>query len=165
MKKLVFTLLAFAVVTGSMAFSVTTSTHKKASEIFIPIGKTDKTISLADLTTINFKDFEKLSGRHLNFIDKFEFKLAQRKLRKSIDKNGYIDNKKLEKFMDEGDHSTGFHVGGFLLGFFLGLIGVLLAYVINDNDNKPNRVKWAWIGFGVSVVIALIVLISALSAL
>ncbi len=145
MKKLLFTLLAFAFIASSTAFSVVTSAHKKAAEIFIPIGGTTKSISVADLSTISIRDFETLSGRHLNFFDRIGFKMAQRKLRKSINADGTINNKKLEKFLDEGDHSSGFHLGGFALGFFLALIGVLIAYLIND-DYKRNRVKWAWIG-------------------
>ncbi len=43
----------------------------------------------------------------------------------------------------------------------MGLIGVLIAYLIND-DNKSNRVKWAWIGFGAFVVIYLVILLSVL---
>ena len=95
-----------------------------------------------NLSTIDVKDFENLSGRHLKFFDRLGFKLAQKKLRNSINADGTIDNKKLNKFLNQGDHSTGFHLGGFALGFLVGLIGVLIAYLIND-DNKQNRVKWA----------------------
>lgn len=47
---------------------------------------------------------------------------------------------------------TGFHAGGFFLGLLLGVIGVIIAYLIND-EKKHNRVKWAWIGWGVWVVL------------
>ena len=68
------------------------------------------------------------------------------------------------RFTDnDGDHSTGFHVGGFLLGFFLGLIGIVIAYVAGgDDDVKRNRAKWAWIGFGAYVVIFLALLLSGI---
>ncbi len=132
---------------------------KQASEVFLPIGSTGKTISLMDLSKIDIKDFEALSGRHLKFFDRLGFKLAQKKLRKSINSDGTIDNKKLNKFLDQGDHSTGFHLGGFALGFFVGLIGVLIAYLIND-DYKSNRVKWAWIGLGIGVVVSLIIVLA-----
>jgi len=46
------------------------------------------------------------------------------------------------------------------LGFFLGVIGVLLSYVISgDEDVKRNRQKWAWIGLGVAVLIIIISII------
>ena len=58
----------------------------------------------------------------------------------------------------DGEGQTGFHAGGFFLGLLLGLIGVLIAYLIND-DKHRNRVKWAWIGWGVIVVLVLISLV------
>jgi hypothetical protein len=40
---------------------------------------------------------------------------------------------------------------------------VLIAYLIKD-DIKPNRVKWAWIGFGIRTVLSVIVLLLFLSS-
>ena len=157
MKKVLFLFAAFAIFATSFATSGFSNLPKKASEVYFPIGSSGKTISLMDLSTINVKDFENISGRHLKFFDRLGFKLAQKKLRHSINTDGTINNKKLNKFLDQGDHSTGFHLGGFALGFFVGLIGVLIAYLIND-DYKRNRVKWAWIGFGIYVVLLIILL-------
>src|ERR1039458_7059443 len=156
MKKILLFFAALAVFTSSFAFSGFSSLPKKADDVYIPIGTTGLRISLKDLSTIDVKDFEKLSGRHLNFFDKLGFKLAQKKLRNSIKPDGTIDNKRLNKLLELGDHSTGFHLGGFALGFLLSIIGVLLAYVIGGEEEvKRNRVKWAWIGFGLFVVIYL----------
>ncbi len=161
MKKFYFLVIAIAIYSTSFSFSTISSLPKKASEVYLPIGTTGKQISLFDLSRIDVKEFENISGRHLKFFDRIGFKLAQKKLRNSINADGTIENKKLNKFLDQGDHSTGFHLGGFALGFLVGLIGVLIAYLIND-DYKKNRVKWAWIGFGVYVVI-LVIVIAALT--
>lgn len=131
-----------------------------AKEILVPIGKTDKTISLFDLSRISASDLQKISGREMNFMERLSLKLAQEKLRNSISEDGDINTKKLAKFFHKRGGETGFHVGGFALGFLLGLIGVLIAYIIND-DYKSNRVKWAWIGWGVFVVIYLIAIATA----
>jgi len=163
MKRLLLIFLAFSIATSSFAFSSSSFRHHKACDIFIPIGSTGQKISLLDLSAIGTKDFETLSGRHLSFFDKMGFKMAQRKLRNSIKADGTIDNKKLNKFLEQGDHSTGFHVGGFALGFLVGIIGVLIAYLIND-DYKRNRVKWAWIGFGIFVVLYLILILALISS-
>jgi hypothetical protein len=161
--KPIFTLfVAFSFAATGFATSGFSFLPKKASEVYLPIGSTGQKISLLDLSKIDVRSFETLSGRHLNFFDRLGFKLAQKKLRKSINADGTIDNKKLNKFLDQGDHSTGFHLGGFALGFFVGLIGVLIAYLIND-ENKKNRVKWAWIGFGIIFILSLILLIVIVS--
>ncbi|MEO6638098.1 MAG: hypothetical protein ABIN25_07460 [Ginsengibacter sp.] len=159
MKKLFFLVIAIAIYSTSFSFSSISSLPKKAADVYLPIGTTGKQISLLNLSRIDVKQFENISGRHLKFFDRMGFKVAQKKLRNSINADGTIQNKKLNKFLEQGDHSTGFHIGGFALGFLVGLIGVLIAYLIND-DYKRNRVKWAWIGFGVYVVL-LVVLLAA----
>jgi hypothetical protein len=155
MKKALFLFTALLVITSSFAAFEIKPSAKKATEIYFPVGSTGHKLSLMEISTIDIKDFEKISGRHLNFIEKMAFKGGQRKLRKSISKDGTITSKRLIKFVNgDGDHSTGFHLGGFALGFFLGLIGVVLAYVIGgDEDVKRNRAKWSWIGFGTFAVL------------
>jgi len=153
---------AFLIASSVFAFSSISRDQRNAANVYIPVGTTGKQISLLDLSTINVKNFENLTGRHLGFLDRIGFKIAQKKLRKSISPDGTINSKKLNKFLYNGDHSTGFHLGGFALGFFVGLIGVLIAYLIND-DYKRNRVKWAWIGFGVYVVLVVALLVVLLN--
>lgn len=128
-----------------------------ANQILLPVGNTGKTISLMALSEISVKDFETISGKKLNFFDKIGFKLGQKKLRNKIEADGTIKSKTMKKMAAKmaADGDSGFHIGGFALGFLLGLIGVLIAYLIND-DKKSNRVKWAWIGLGVVVVILLL---------
>lgn len=133
----------------------------KAAEFRIPVGKTGKFISLQELSSITTADFEKLSGKKMGWLRRVEFRLAQKKVRRSINSDGTVNNATLAK-MAGGfyDDDKSFHFGGFALGFFLGLIGVLIAYIIND-DNHPRRVRWAWYGFGIFVSILLIVTIAA----
>lgn len=132
----------------------------KASEIMIPIGQSGKTISLLELGNIKQTDLEILTGRKMNAPERFAFRSAQRKINRGINSEGEITNKKMKK-MFYADGETGFHIGGFALGFLVGLIGVLIAYLIND-DNKKNRVKWAWIGFGAFVAVYFILVAAVL---
>lgn len=125
----------------------------------IPVGKKGELISLLDLSEMKVKDFELVSGKELNTVHTVGFKLAQREIRKSINADGTVNKKKLTKVLTRiNAGETGFHVGGFALGFLVGLVGVLIAYLIKD-DYKRNRVKWAWIGFGVILVINLLFLL------
>jgi uncharacterized BrkB/YihY/UPF0761 family membrane protein len=156
MKKILalFTMLAFATSTFA-SFSVTEPV-KKATEIFIPVGKSGMQISLMDLSQIKVKEFESISGKKMKFVDKVGFKIAQRELRNSINSDGTLNSKKLNKIANKmAEGNGGFNIGGFALGFLLSLIGVLIAYVISD-DEKAARTKWAWIGFALSLAIGLL---------
>jgi len=128
----------------------------KAHEIMIPIGKTGQKISLADFSKLSSGEYEKIAHVKLGFFDRIAYKQAMRKLNKGIAADGTITDKKVAELMKPAlDGETGFHLGGAALGFLVGLIGVLIAYLIND-DKKSNRVKWAWIGFGVLVAILVV---------
>ncbi|MCX6318869.1 MAG: hypothetical protein NTW29_16440 [Bacteroidetes bacterium] len=169
MKKLVLFIAALAVMTSSFA-SVSPLSSKepvlRADKMFFPVGKTGKTISLLTLSRISVKEFQALTGQKMNFFDKMSFKIAQKKVRDNIDRDGTINNKKIEKAMlkKRKGGESGFHFGGFALGFFLGLIGVLIAYLLND-DYKRNRVKWSWIGLAASVVLSIILIVAVFSSI
>lgn len=130
-----------------------------ADEVYLPVGASGRFISLMDLSRISVKDFETLSGRKMNFFEKLNFKLGQRQLKKEINEDGTFNKKRIERYLT---HPTGpgggFSGIGLALGFFLSLLGVLIAYVIAGAD-KRSRVTWAWIGAAISAVIWLLILI------
>jgi hypothetical protein len=164
MKKLSFLAAAILFITSSFGSSTILSPRKlKANEVFIPIGNTGQKISLQELSTIHMKDLQTLMGKKISFAEKVSFTIAQRKIRNSISYDGTIESGKLKKLFKKRGGETGFHLGGFALGFFVGLIGVLIAYLIND-DYKHNRVKWAWIGFGIGVVISLAISLALMNS-
>jgi hypothetical protein len=162
MKKILASVIALFLLAGSFASAPQKPAPNPllASGIMIPVGKGGEKISLLELSTISKADLEKFTGRKMNSAQSLAFKGAQRQMKRGINEEGIVTSKKMKK-MFYADGETGFHLGGFALGFLVGLIGVLIAYLIND-DNKKNRVKWAWIGFGVFVVIYAIVLAAVL---
>lgn len=155
MRKILFLFAVLFIFHGTFASSRVVRPPLNASEIFINVGKTGQSISLLELSRIKVRDFEKLTGKSLKFFDRLTFKAAQRSMRNSINDDGSLNNRRIEKFVQKaGGEGGGFHGGGFALGLLLGLIGVLIAYLIND-DKKRMRVKWAWIGWAIWVAIVL----------
>ncbi len=124
-----------------------------ASQIMFPVGKTGQKISLLELSTISKGNLEEITGKKMSGAQSFAFKSAQRKMNRDINSEGVVTSKKMKKMYYAGE--TGFHLGGFALGFFAGFIGVLIAYLIND-DYKKNRVKWAWLGLGIGLLLGLL---------
>jgi hypothetical protein len=122
----------------------------KADEIYLPVGKTGQFISLMDLSRISVKNFETLSGKKMKFFGKVNFKVGQRELKKSINRDGSFNQKSIKKYFT--GPGGGFSLLGLALGFFLSLLGVLIAYVIAGAD-KRSRVTWAWIGAAISLII------------
>lgn len=94
---------------------------------------------LQSLQTISLPEFEHRTGKTLSHSEKRDFKLMQRKLRQ-------LDNKELHK------GTVWSAIGGFLLGFFLLPIGVLIAYLFSKDKTLRT---WTWIGFGLGALILL----------
>jgi len=158
MKKVVilFAFIASFSSINSTTNSIPSSAAKpplKADEVYLPVGKTGHLISLMDLSRISVKDFETLSGEKMKFSEKVQFKLSQRQLKKSINEDGTFSRKSIEKYLTKPPVGGGgvFSLGGLLLGLFLSLIGVLIAYLIGK-DNK-SRIRWAWIGAIISLIV------------
>jgi hypothetical protein len=151
MKKIIFYLLAAVISIPSLATSINGNiAPPKASEIIIQL-EGGKTINMQQLADMSVADFEKFTNRKMKLTDKITFRLGQKKLRDNINPDGSMKNEKIAKTLAAGDYGEGgFHIGGFVLGLLLGLIGVLIAYLIND-DNRSRRRKWAWIGLAVYV--------------
>ncbi len=161
MKKILLLITSISMLTCSFATASTSRPPLKAAEIFLPVGNTGAKISLLELSTISIKQLQLLTDRKLNFFEKVNIAIAQKKLKAAIDRDGTINNRKIEKMLQRKGGETGFHAGGFALGFFLLIIGVLVAYVIND-DYKRNRVKWAW--FGTSVMLGILLVLVAVAS-
>jgi hypothetical protein len=162
MKRILTLSIALSILVTSFAAGTTIVVPKKpspnANKIFIPVGKNGEKISLMDLSRMKVKDLEAITGGKMKLKDKLGFAIAQKQLRNSINADGTINNNRLAKAAGKAAGTSGFNLGGFALGFLLGLIGVLIAYLIKG-DEHAARVKWAWIGFGVGVVLWLLVLV------
>jgi len=161
MRKILILFISILFLTAASASFDLAQPPLKASEIFFSVDKSGQKVSLMQLSQMKTSEFEVLTRRRMGLVDRIGFKLAQRELKKSILADGTIDDKKFQKFIKKVDGEIGFHLGGFALGFLLGLIGIIIAYIIKD-EKRRNRIKWAWIGFGIYVVLYLIILAALL---
>ena len=157
MKKafILFLLIAVVSATYSSTNTVPVSSKEpsiKATEVYIPIGKNGQLISLMELSEISVKDFQRLSGKKMNFKDKVSFKMKQRQLKKNINYDGSFSKKRVEKYFNKAALGGAFSLSGLALGLFLSLIGVLIAYLITTGDKK-GRIIWAWIGCAISLIL------------
>lgn len=136
MKKiLVVIAVLFSINISFAAFTVSEPIEKPAAET-----KAQKERAVMEMVVkMSVKDYEVLTGKKMNFAERLSFKITKKRFEKKL-------------AMAEGT-SSGFNIGGFALGFFLGLIGVLIAYVFIKD---ANLIKWSWIGAGALVVVLLL---------
>ena len=105
-------------------------------------------MSVDDFLSLTPKKYKELTGEKLSITQKISLKLAQKKIKRALKNNEKIDSETMANAVDTSD----FNIGGFVLGLLLSVIGVLIAYLIGDT----NVIKWAWIGFGIFLVIFLL---------
>jgi hypothetical protein len=127
-----------------------------AADIMVPLGETGMKVSLLDISQFTIKEAEVVRGEKMKFSERLAFKVAQRKLKQYINPDGSLNDRRLVKNLKKADGDGGFHAGGFFLGLLLGLIGLIIALLIND-EKKRSRVKWSLIGWGIWIAIVLIV--------
>ena len=164
MKKLILIFTAVLFVTASFAFSVPGKEVSKfnVASIFIPVGNSGKTISFMELSAINTKDFQSLTGEKMNFFERLSFKLSQKKIKKMINADGTVDNEKFEK-LKFGENDKASFWKGFIIGLLLSVIGVLICLLISvthkGDSYKRSVFNGSLVGCSVSVLILLLTLL------
>lgn len=89
--------------------------------------------NIQDFLNVNPVDIAETTGEKLNFKDKVVLKLTQRKIKKKIKKGASFN------IQTEYENASGnFNVGGFLLGFFIPILGSLLAILFGGNAFKSS---------------------------
>lgn len=102
--------------------------------------KTMQRAAMEEFSKMTVAQYEQIRGKKMNFFERMSFKMSQKKAKHMLKK--------------ADAESEGFNIGGFALGFLLGLLGVLIAYLASHDSNLH---KWSWIGLGASVVLSLII--------
>ena len=87
--------------------------------------------------------YGKMRGKKLNLFEKLSFSITQYRMKQQL---------KARRSND----SEGVNWGGLALGFFLGPLGVIGAYLFSKDN---NLIKWSWIGCGFWIAIFLIAVV------
>lgn len=110
-------------------------------------------MSVKTFLSLSPKDIYAATGNKLSFKEKMGLKIAQKELKNKVKENQIDENTIVELDKQMGYGESSFNLGGFLLGFFLGLIGVGLAHIFSD-DKDFRRSSWK--GLGVWVILLLV---------
>ena len=114
------------------------------------VATSDATIQLSseDLLALTPAKYEALTGEKLGL----KGKLALYLLKKEVKKTGTTEPIQLEEEL--ANTEGGFNLIGFLAGFLLAFLGVLLVFLLASNNKAMKRS--AWLGLGVLLLLALI---------
>ena len=140
------------------ALVVLTSAHPVASSFETKLTALESKLSLSNMSVENFlklskSDLKELNGGSITFKERLVFKQLQSELRKEVklEKIKSSDLINIESLAEE--RGSQFKIGGFILGFLLGLIGVALAHIFSQ-DKGFRRSSWQ--GLGAWIILLLI---------
>lgn len=97
---------------------------------------------------LSSKEYEKIVGHNLNFLEKFSFKTSQHRVKKM-----------LVQYQNGDEPSTLSKISWLLKGLLLGPLALLLGYIFLKDDDRA-LIKWIWFGFAGFAVIAVIFLLT-----
>ena len=143
--KSLFVLIAFSLI-GSVSHSAVPSSAVTGISFVTPeakptlSNKQQQLLYMKWFVTLSPKEYGKMRGRKLNFFEKASFTFTQFRMKQQLKSA-------------RGGEGEGVNWGGLALGAFLGLIGVVGAYIFSKDK---NFIKWTWVGCGIFIVIFLI---------
>ena len=107
----------------------------------------------ATFLTLTPQKWQEMTGKKISFTQKLSLKMAQKQVKRQLKNGKAVDMATVARKAAWGDN---FHWGAFLLGMFLGPIGVLIVYLVEFEDPQIAR-KSAWRGLLTWLALALLV--------
>ena len=142
------------------ALVVLTSSHPVASSSDSKLITHESKLSLSNMSVEDFlklskSDLKELNGGSITFKESLVFKQLQNELRKEVkhEKIKPSDLINIESLAEE--RVSQFKIGGFILGFLLGLIGVALAHIFSQ-DKGFRRSSWQGLGAWIILLLILV---------
>lgn len=101
MRKIAFILLSLILTFYCYSTSIRSFTEPKADQVLIQIPGTQIQMTLADYVRLEPSDLRSLTGKKLNLKETIVFKINQKRIKKTIRKDGTIDMAAYEKVAKE----------------------------------------------------------------
>ncbi|HTM91355.1 MAG TPA: hypothetical protein VL095_02980 [Flavisolibacter sp.] len=162
MKKISLIILLFSLFQTTVVASSSlpgTTPDPKANEVMIPLVGTSKLISLADYLNLTPQAYKQLTGKKLKLGQKIDLGVSKHFIKKMIRKDGTVDVQQMKK---KGFFSGWqWHWGGFALGFFFSLLGVIATLFFND-DYKWDRF-WTALHTSIWLWLIAVIVVAAIS--
>ena len=157
MKKILLVTLLFSLQSYVNASSILPD-NRTPNEAIIPLPGTKKFVTPEEYLKLSPQAFKELTGKKMGITQRIDFALSKHFLKRMIRKDGSLDASKMRGRGLWGKWQ--WHWGGFALGFFLSLLGPIIALFFND-DYKWDRfwtalhtALWVW---AILIIIALVV--------
>lgn len=155
MKKII-TLLTFCFVVNNFLYAGMIAVpfqKKEQSQNKNSVSSMYQEMSAEGFVLLTAKKMEELTGKKLSFTQKISLKRLQKQVKRQLQKGKSVDMNVIARKADWQDN---FHLGAYLLGLFLGPIGVLIVYLVQYEDPQVAR-KSAWRGLLSWLLIGLLV--------
>ena len=126
MKTFVTTLFTLALIfsLNTDAFAVKTLQQKSTSSLL-------NDLSPQDFLELEAKDLKEMTGKRVRLRDRYALAMTKRLVKKQLKKG-----EKVNISAEYKENASGFSVVGFLLGFFLSILGALLAWIFFQDGLK-----------------------------
>ena len=152
-------ILSFSLIMSVLMISLSSSIPVSKEEPVLEKKVSNDNISmLSTMTnkqflTLSPQTYYKLTGIKMSFKERMALRIAQKNIRSEIKSKSIEENATINYEMAVGNGESSFRIGGFILGFLLGLIGVGLAYIFS---NDKDFIRSTWKGLGGWVILLLV---------
>ena len=157
MRRVVLVLLILILTYSSYSTSIWSFTDPKAEQVLIQIPGTQIQMTLADYVKLKTSNYKNLTGKTLNLKETIAFRINQKRIKKTIRKDGTID---MDAYQKAAKEPFKWNWGGFFLGLLLPIVGLIITAFFKD-DQRKNRIDSAAIGTLIACIAFLIFVLSS----